>query len=387
MMKRIRQIGVWMLLGLLLHAPAWAADKGDFSTDPTKNGDAKWRIGYYEGGEYISYQNVLIATVQELMEMGWLEKVEIPPQHGEQTAELWQWLGDNVPSDYIEFVPDAHYSANWNNELGEQMTAEIIDRVNQVGDLDLLIAMGTRAGKALANDQHSTPTIVLSTSDPLSAGIIKSVEDSGYDHIHAKVDPYRYERQVRIFYDIIGFQRLGVAYEDSPTGRSTAAIDKVNLVAEENGFEVVSCYIQDNTPDKNVAEQTSKDCFRQLGEEGVDAIYVTVQNGVNPDSIPDVVNIFNSYSLPTFSQTGSQYVRYGLLMSISRANFRYVGRFHAETFAKVFNGAKPRDLDQIFESPPKIAINLKTAELINYDPPVDVLGVADEIYQEIEQPE
>ncbi len=38
-------------------------------------------------------------------------------------------------------------------------------------------------------------------------------------------------------------------------------------------------------------------------------------------------------------------------------------------------------------NPPKIAINLKTAEIIGYDPPVDVLGAADEIYQEIEKPE
>ena len=73
-------------------------------------------------------------------------------------------------------------------------------------------------------------------------------------------------------------------------------------------------------------------------------------------------------------------------MSISQAGFKYVGRFHAETFAKVFNGAKPRQLDQVFEDPPKIAINIKTAEIIGFDPPVDVLGAADEIFEEIEKP-
>ncbi len=52
--------------------------------------------------------------------------------------------------------------------------------------------------------------------------------------------------------------------------------------------------------------------------------------------------------------------------------------------AKILNGARPRQLDQVFEGPPKIAINLKTAQIIGYDPPVDVLGAADEIYQEIE---
>jgi hypothetical protein len=54
--------------------------------------------------------------------------------------------------------------------------------------------------------------------------------------------------------------------------------------------------------------------------------------------------------------------------------------------AKIFNGAKPRDIGQLFEDPPKIAINLKTAELIGYDPPVDVLSAADEIFEDIEIP-
>ena len=52
----------------------------------------------------------------------------------------------------------------------------------------------------------------------------------------------------------------------------------------------------------------------------------------------------------------------------------------------MFNGAKPRQIGQLFEEPPRIAINLKTAEIIGFDPPVDVLGAADEIYQEIKIP-
>jgi len=42
----------------------------------------------------------------------------------------------------------------------------------------------------------------------------------------------------------------------------------------------------------------------------------------------------------------------------------------------------PNELDQLFEEPPKIAINLKTAELIGFDPPVIILGAADEIFTE-----
>jgi ABC-type uncharacterized transport system substrate-binding protein len=228
--------------------------------------------------------------------------------------------------------------------------------------------------------------MVLSVADALAAGIVKSLEDSGYDHIHARVDPFRYERQIRIFYDIIGFQTMGVAYEDSVAGRSYASIDKVEQVAQELGFEIVSCYTKSDIPDQKLAEETVKTCFREIGDKKVEAIYITPQNGINSRSIPELVEILNAYRIPTFSHSGSEEVKAGILMSISKASFKYVGQFYAETLAKILNGAKPRQLEQIFEGPPKIAINLKTAEIIGYDPPVDVLGAADEIYQEIEVP-
>jgi len=40
----------------------------------------------------------------------------------------------------------------------------------------------------------------------------------------------------------------------------------------------------------------------------------------------------------------------------------------------------------VFEAPPKIAINLRTAEIIGYNAPVDVMLAADEIFHDIETP-
>jgi ABC-type uncharacterized transport system substrate-binding protein len=377
---------VLILTGLLLFClSVSAADKEEFSTGPKAKNGGKWRIGYYEGGEYSEYQGTFTAVVYALMELGWIENAKLPEQTGEETRALWNWLSDNTKSDTLEFVKDAHYSANWDKKLREKMAAEIIDRLKVKKDIDLMIAMGTWAGKDLANNEHSTPVMVLSTSDPLTAGIIKSVEDSGYDHVHARIDPTRYERQVRLFNDITGFKKLGVAYEESLVGRSYAAIDNIEKVAKERGFEIVRCYTQGDEAPLKAAEQSVKDCFGTLGQTA-DAIYVTEQAGVNTSSIPDLVKTAIFHRTPTFAQLGSEFVKYGILVSISQAGYKYVGRFHAETFAKVFNGAKPRQLDQLFEEPPKIAINLETAVSIGFDPPVEILGAADEIYREIAKP-
>ncbi|WP_020589847.1 ABC transporter substrate-binding protein [Desulfobacter curvatus] len=374
-----------LFFSLLVSVPVMAADKGNFSVKPNTNNGKKWRIGYFEGGEYVNYQLNFLGIVRGLMDMGWMERAEIPEQSGEQTAQLWQWLAKTTQSRYIEFVRDAHYTGNWDTPLIEKMVPQIISRLNNEKDIDLIITAGTTAGLKLATNDHKVPTLVTSVSDPLAAGIIKSVEDSGFDHVHARVDPYRYERQIQLFHDIIGFNKLGIAYQDTEQGRSCAALDSVKKVAGERGFKIVSCFTTDESADVKKDEESVKKCFETLGKSS-DAIYVTGQNGVNADSIPDLVKIANKYRIPTFTQSHSEQVKYGFLMSISRANFYYVGRFYAETMAKIFNGAKPMDIGQLFEAPSKIAINLKTAELIGYDPPVDVLSAADEIVEDIENP-
>lgn len=384
-MKQMKRVTILLIVGMcLFQMSIWGADKGTFKTTPqTKNGQ-KWRLGYYEGGEYIDYQTTLIATVHGLIELGWIAPLEIPPQSGSQTVALWQWLAQNVQSKYLEFVSDAHYTAGWSADQRVKTFATILTRLNETKDIDLMLATGTWAGQDFANDNVDTPTLVLSSSDPLAAGIIKSVEDSGYDHLHARVDPNYYERQVRIFYDIIGFQTLGVTYENTTAGRVYAAADILEKLASELNFTLETCFLTEtDIANIETAQARVIQCYQELAGKGVNAIYVTQQNGVNATTLPNLVSIFNTARIPTFSQAGADEVKAGILLSISNAAFKYVGQFHAETIAKIFNGAQPRQLDQLFEEPPKIAINLKTAEIIGYDPPVDVLGVADEIYQEI----
>jgi len=380
-MKRLEKAFPWVVVFIIMaYVPVMAAE---FATTPKDNQGKKWHIGYYEGGEYIDYQKSLVATVYGLMDLGWIDNTAIPSSliTGEQTKEIWNWLATDASSKYLEFVKDAHYTSGWDKKEREKNAAAVNMRLSGKKDLDLIIAMGTWAGKDLSNDNHSTPTIVMSTSSALKAKIIKSVEDSGRDNVHARVDPYRFERQVRVFHDMIGFKKLGVAYEDTVDGRNYAAIDKIEKVAKERGFEIANCFTQSDVSKAEVADESVIQCYSELVKK-VDAIYITAQGGVNKKTIPQLVEIFKENHVPTFSMTGgSRYVEKGVLASLSRASFKPVGTFYALTIAKVFNGAKPRQLTQLFEAPPKIAINLKTAIAIGYDPPVDILGAADEVFQ------
>ncbi len=379
MMHLTRKILISIALMPLLATMAWAQD---VPTTPGENNGAKWRIGYLEGGSFPDYEVIFLRIVAGLMDLGWIEPMPLPEQYDPDHRRMWEWVADNVRSDSLEFVKDAFYTSEFKTELRQKTKSDILSRLKNENDLDLILAMGTWAGQDLANDEHAVPTVVASTSDPVGSGIIKSADDSGFDHLHAKVEPDRYIRQLRLFHDITGFSRLGLVYEDSAEGRTFGAVADAEAVARERGFELKRCFAANSGVTLQQASDEVLQCYSQLAPQ-VDAVYLTVHRGEGLANLPQLLRPLLDNEVASFAMAGSEFVKHGALLSIAQAGFSYVGRFHAETIAKIFNGAKPRDLPQKWNAPPKIAINLKTAEIIGFDPPFDILAAADETYETI----
>lgn len=378
----------WFLLATVLIVvgcfwstlPGFCADQSK-EISPRSNNGKKWRLAYVEAGPYQDSQGIFRATLDGLQELGWLKKLSYPdPIDERETRTLWSYLSSSNPSDYLEFVADAYWTAGWNEETRKQNREAIINRLNNTKDIDLLLVFGTKAALDMVNDLHSVPTMVFSVSDPIQAGIVKSVNDSGFDHVHVRVDPVRYERQVRLFWEIIRFKKLGMAYEDSPTGRSYAAIADVRKIAAEKGFEILECFTLG--PDYSISqrEESVIECSNKLAPQ-VDAFYITIQVGVNSKTLPKILEPLERNKVVTFAMGRTEQVRQGVLMSLAQESFKPLGRFHATTMARIFNGAKPRDLPQAFEDTQEIAINLDTAKRIGFRVPLDVLAGAKEVYE------
>ncbi|CUJ46265.1 ABC-type uncharacterized transport system%2C periplasmic component [Achromobacter xylosoxidans] len=351
-----------------------------FPTKPVMRPDGrKWRIGYFESGDYSEYPRTLRVIVDGLQKLGWITVPVIPD--GLNGRQMWEYLADNARSDTLEFVHDAWWQpGNFDAAQRPAVRESIKQRLEGRKDIDLIIAMGTWAGQDMAGLGAPVPTIVASTSDAVGARITRSAQDSGLDNLHARVQPERYQRQVRLFHEIVPFKRLGLVYEDSPEGRTYSAVEAVEQVAREQGFKVLSCNAPSNGIAPEVATRNALECYARLAPQ-IDAAYVTVHRGVTPTSIDTVAEILRQARVPSFSMLGSEEVKHGLLLSLAQADYSYVGLFYAETMARIFNGAKARELSQVWIDPAKIALNLQTARVIGFDPPVDILLAADEVYE------
>ncbi|MGX9365506.1 ABC transporter substrate-binding protein [Desulfoplanes sp. PS50] len=381
----MKKIFCCLLFLLVTASPGLAARDDGLSARPEgEHTGPLFRIGYLEGGPYMDYQKSFRGTIAAMAELGWIEPIDLPPtKDPNETRALWDYVAEHAKSDYLCFLKDGFYTSQWNADARSQTKENLLARLNRDKDIDLIMAMGTWAGQDLANDRHHVPTVVISTSNPLQAGIITSPEDSGIDHLHAQIDPTRYERQVRLFHDVIGFKRLGLVYENTPAGRAYAAVDEVEKVAREEGFNVVSYEDAFDIKDLDLAYERLVKAMQTLAPK-VDAIYITANRGIQEPKMETILAPVFEYKLPTFSQAGSREVELGVLMSISQAGHKYIGAFYASTIGKIINGAVPRYLTQIYEEPPKIALNLETAKRIEYNPPFDILLSADEIYEKIE---
>ncbi len=343
--------------------------------------DKVWRILYVEGGPFSNYQQTLAQTARGLEKLGLIENGQVAiPEGTESTSEMWQWLADHAGG-RLRFLRDGHYSAEWDASAREHMREAIIDRVRNRRDVDMIIAMGTWSGVDMSSEDLGIPVFSMSVTDAITAGIVQSAEDSGKDNVHAQLEPGRFRRQISMFHEIFHFKKLGIPFEDTPEGRNTAAMDEIEQTAADLGIELVLRSAPLDLPDADQAFSNLKGCVEELCREA-DAIYLTYTS-TPMEKIPDLMTPIIEAGLPSFAQAGPQLVEYGVLMSLAQASFADIGQFEAEAIAAVVNGKKAREVNQVFEPELGLAINLKTAMRIGWNPPLEILAAVDEIYQQI----
>jgi ABC-type uncharacterized transport system substrate-binding protein len=340
------------------------------------------RVALVTGGPYGEYQEIFQGMIKGLEEQGAISNGNVPkPPDSEDMEPMWLWLSKNAGGSRVVFPADAYYSANWHQEQRGLNKKNLLERVKTRGDIDFILAFGTWGGQDASTDEFNIPVLVMSATDPVEAGIILSPEDSGRDNLMAVFNPGFATAQVRIFHEIFHFNKLGIVYEDTTSGRGAVSLSKIEKEAGRLGVELLRCTNEFDIEDLDLAAQRLLACHEKLVSEGAEAIYITYNMGMVPGKIPAVLAPVRKAAIPTFSQSGPAEVARGVLLSISHANLQAEGRFGAEAFNAIIKGAKPRSLSQVFSGVISLSMNLRMATLIGWNPPLEILVAVDEIYQ------
>jgi ABC-type uncharacterized transport system substrate-binding protein len=245
--------------------------------------------------------------------------------------------------------------------------------------VDLILAFGTVAGQLMATAEHSTPVLSITATDPVAAGISKTAERSGLDHVHVQVEAGKIERQLALFYNLFHFQTLGVPIDVTPKGQDTMGLGTIKRAASQMGFEIVPCLAELELPSIEKSHENLLGCLQTLSQNS-QAVYLPVSNAMVEARMADIMAPLLAQRLPTFSQKGPSESRLGVLMSLAEDDFLNSGRFEAEVIRDILGGASPGSLNQIYLPPLTMALNFQTAMAIGWNPPFEVLAAVDEFY-------
>lgn len=383
-MRKIRLSVLAAIICLCLAAAgsiSHAVQAGPLPADAprTKADGGKWRIAYCESETFVTYTRTLTAIIKGLEEAGWICDLEGFEQiaAGGDSQVIWKWLASREVSPYIQFVDDAFYNLR---EPGADRE-EIPERLSVRHDIDVMLAMGGAAGVLLSDFRHDTNVFVFAASNAVRSGIIASAEDSGRDNVWAHMDEQRFERQLRAFYDIVNFRKLGMVYEDSADARIYSAVNEAESLAREKGFEIVRYHVTEPRSPGEYPEyyREVQAAYHKLAAE-TDAVYVTIAS-LESGKLAELFQPFYEQKIPVFSQLGNIEVENGALLTVSVMDEINIGRFGADSIGQCLLGAKPRELGQTFQSAPQITLNATVAKKIGFKLPFELVMVLDEVYQ------
>ena len=233
----------------------------------------------------------------------------------------------------------------------------------------VLVAPSLPAIRAAKQATTTIPIVIVTTFDPVAAGIVNSFAHpggniTGLTRLTRGLSGKRLELLKEA---ISGISRIGVI-EDGSRQTNTAFKD-YEAAAPALKLTIQSLEVRSPQPDFDAV-------FRLAIEKQVNAL-VTVRDGLTASHARRIADLAIKNRLPSMNED-TPYVEAGGLMSYS-ANDADQFRRAATYVDKILKGAKPADLP--IEQPTKfeLVINLKTAKEIRVTIPQKVLARADRV--------
>ena len=235
----------------------------------------------------------------------------------------------------------------------------------------IVTGFGTETAKAAQAATTTIPIVFTSVGDPIGAGIVKSLSRPG-----ANITGLTSQTAE------LGGRRLQMLEQLSPGIRiiavivspgypfTTVALPQLMTAAEARGQRLEICEVR--TADQLLA---SVQAAVKAGATGLTILETPVLHGLRRQ-IADLAAKLRLFAI----YTSRDFVDAGGLMSYG-TDRRLQYRRAAELVDKILKGEKPADIP--VEQPTKfeLVINLKTAESLGIDVPLNLLATADEVIE------
>ena len=345
-----------------------------------------WRVAIVQGGSYLDYQKQVLATLTALSKEGCVPSLPDALEEGMMFnhPQTYSLLAHATQGGRVTLLPDGLYTGQWDEARFKSEVARLEERVRTVGDVDMIWALGTVAGKAMASHDLKVPVLVMGATGAAEADWAGKGEYPERPYFHVLKERGRYAEELSLYHSLFHFKRLGVILDTDPVDQEGQGRSVIENKARDLGFEMVLCEGPVQDGNLQVARKAYSRCVKELSTK-VDAVYLTGCNGADHAHFYHQIAPLILNKIPVFSQSGPVEVERGALMAFAAYDFNNAGEFEAQVIRDLIDGKPLEGISQDFYAPIELVLNLETARLIGWLPDFKFLVALDKTYRTIVQ--
>lgn len=232
---------------------------------------------------------------------------------------------------------------------------------------DLIYTFGTSVTNAMRKVVTNIPIVFTIVMDPIGAGIAKTMQGSGTNvagATHAVPISVQFSSAKRI----VDIKRMGIIYNPAEKN-SIISRDVLREIAKKNGFKLIESAVTEAGKLKAAAQV--------IIDAGVDMVYLPSDSFLL-DNGSEVVSYFNQKNIPTLGATEKYVKKCGALVGVVTSYYN-VGKEAAGISKKIFEGQKPGNIPIFSTDDIQYVLNMKTAQKIGLEIPMEILEIASTI--------
>lgn len=251
------------------------------------------------------------------------------------------------------------FDANQDKERLKQILADL-----DTAKYDLIYTFGTIATQFALERIKDRPIIYNVVQRPVEAGIIKSWENSGNNATGAS-NLVSAESSFKTLAMVMNIRKLGFLYYDKDPAPK---FQKVDIEKEQKtfGFRLVSFPVSG----KDAITETLK----KIVDSKLDAVMIPSDSFIKANA-NKIVATLNKYKIPTIVIIPEMVKDNGALLSLG-PDYYELGQLAARNALEVLNGKKPSDVSSKTVKNLHISINLKTADKLGINLPIQLLSLS-----------
>jgi len=258
------------------------------------------------------------------------------------------------------------------NANGEISTAASIAQKFKADGVKVAVGIATPTAQALVNTLKNTPVIYSAVTNPVDAGLVKSL-NKGEKFVTGVSDMTPVKEQIKFLLQMKKIKRLGHIYA-SHEANAVSLAKMAKKACLELGIEFVESTVTNSSEVKQAALSIA---------DRIDAFYVSTDNTVI-SALNAVSDVAKKKNLPIMSADPSSAEKYEVLAAWGFDYYK-MGIRTGKLIADILNGKKTEDFPTIFMTDPSdvdLLINLDVAKRLKLEVPSDLKKKAGKIVKD-----